>query len=124
MFKFLSAYNYLGYLYADKNLNIDDAYILIKKALEIEPDNGAYLDSLGWVFYRKGDYNLALKNLLLAEERLEETSSQDPVVYDHLGDTYIKLNNKDRALFYWEKSLKMEKNKSIEQKIKINREKK
>jgi len=118
------SYNYLGYLYADKNLNIDDAYILIKKALEIEPDNGAYLDSLGWVFYRKGDYNLALKNLLLAEERLEETSSQDPVVYDHLGDTYIKLNNKDRALFYWEKSLKMEKNKSIEQKIKINREKK
>ncbi len=118
------SFNYLGYLYADKNFNIDEAYTLIKKALEIEPDNGAYLDSLGWVYYRKGDYNLALKNLLLAEERLDETSNPDPVVYDHLGDTYIKLNNKNKAIFYWEKSLKMEKNKTIEEKIRNNREKK
>lgn len=118
------SHNYLGYLYADKNINIDEALTLINRALELEPDNGAYLDSLGWVYYRKGEYDLALKNLLMAEDRLDDTANPDPVVYDHLGDTYLKMKNKDKAVFYWEKSLKMEKNKSIEEKIRMNKEKK
>jgi len=118
------SYNFLGYLYADKNMNIDEAMELVSKALEIEPDNGAYLDSLGWIYYRKNDYAAALKNLLLAEEKLDESGSPDPVVYDHLGDTYLKLDNKNRALFYWEKSLKLENNSAIEEKIKNNKEQK
>ncbi len=116
------SYNYLGYLYADKNRDIEEALTLVQKALEIEPENGAYLDSLGWVYYRKGDYLLALKNLLLAEEKLDESGTPDSVVYDHLGDTYLKLDNKIKALFYWEKSVKLEKNSAIDKKIKKNRE--
>lgn len=118
------AYNYLGYLYADRNMNLDEAFDLVKRALELNPDEGAYLDSLGWVYYRKGDYNSALKNLLLAEERLEEEGNTDYVVYDHIGDTYLKLENRNKALFYWEKALKMEKNSGVEKKIKQYREQK
>jgi len=118
------SYNYLGYLYADKNINIDEALLMVQKALEIEPENGAYLDSLGWIYYRKGDYVSALKNLLLAEEKLDDTGSPDYVVYDHLGDTYLKLDNDAKALFYWEKALKMEKDSAIEEKIKSNRDRK
>lgn len=116
------SYNYLGYLYAEKNINIDEAYSLVQKALELEPENGAYLDSLGWIYFRKGDYDSALKNLLLAEEKLDEAGSPDYVVFDHLGDTYMKINNKSKAVFYWEKAVKLEKNSAIEEKIRINRD--
>jgi tetratricopeptide (TPR) repeat protein len=118
------SYNYLGYLYADKNINIDEAHALVQKALELEPENGAYLDSLGWVYYRKGDYTSALKNLLLAEEKLEETGSMDYVVYDHLGDTYLKIDNKSKAVYYWEKAVKLEKSVEIEEKLQMYREQK
>ncbi len=118
------SYNYLGYIYADRNTNIDEALTLVQKALELEPENGAYLDSLGWIYYRKGDFVSALKNLLTAEEKLDETENPDYVVYDHLGDTYLKLDNKAKAVFYWEKALKLEKNITIEKKIEMNREQK
>lgn len=116
------SYNYLAYLYADKNQNIDEAFSMVQKALELEPENGAYLDSLGWIYFRKGDYTSALKNLLLAEERLEESGSPDSVVYDHLGDTYLKLNNKSKAVYYWERSVKLEKSSVVDKKIKANME--
>jgi len=118
------SYNYLGYLYADRNINIDEAFSLVQKALELEPGNGAYLDSIGWIYYRKGDYASALKNLLLAEEKLEESGNPDYVVYDHLGETYLKLDNKSKAVYYWEKAVKLEKNSAIEEKIKKYREQK
>jgi tetratricopeptide (TPR) repeat protein len=85
------AYNYLGYIYAEKNININEAFALVSKALEYEPENGAYLDSLGWIYFRKGEYESALKYLLMAEEKLEEAGTPDFVVYDHIGDTYINL---------------------------------
>jgi len=118
------SYNYLGYIYAERNINIDEAFTLVKKALEIEPENGAYLDSLGWIYFRKGDYITALKNLLLAEEMLKETENPDSVVYDHLGDTYLKLDNRIKAVSCWENSLKLEKNSDVEKKIKMYREQK
>jgi len=101
------SYNYLGYLYADKNIKIEEAYSLVKRALELEPENGA-----------------ALKNLLLAEEKLEEGGIPDFVVFDHIGDTYIKLDNKNKAVLYWEKALKLDKNPAIEEKIKNKKENK
>jgi tetratricopeptide (TPR) repeat protein len=110
--------NYLGYLYAEKNINIEEAYRLVNLALAIEPGNGAYLDSLGWIYYRKGDYEKALTNLLLAEEKLAETESPDFVVYDHLGDTYKKLGNERKALFFWGRAFELEKSSAIEEKIK------
>lgn len=115
--------NYLGYLYAERGIHIDEAYNFINRALAIEPDNGAYLDSLGWILYKQADYEKALKNLLLAEEKLDELDSPDSVVYDHIGDTYEKLENKSKAVYYWEKALNLEKNSVIEEKIKKASEK-
>jgi len=115
------AYNYLGYIYAEKNINIDEAFSLVSKALDFEPENGAYLDSLGWIYFRKGEYESALKYLLLAEEKLEEAGTPDFVVYDHIGDTYIKLGNPSRAKIYYEKALKFEKNAAVEEKLKTIR---
>lgn len=115
------AYNYLGYIYAEKNININEAFALVSKALEYEPENGAYLDSLGWIYFRKGEYESALKYLLMAEEKLEEAGTPDFVVYDHIGDTYIKLGNPARAKLYYEKALKFEKNAAVEEKLKAIR---
>ena len=112
------AYNYLGYLYAEKNIHIDKSYSLIQKALELEPRNGAYLDSLGWVYFRKGDFKLALKKLLEAERELDILKSPDPVVYEHIGDVFEKTGDVRNAVLYWKKSLEMKKDDKIHEKIK------
>ncbi len=112
------AYNFLGYLYADNNMKIDESLALIQKALDIEPDNGAYTDSLGWAYFRKGNYRRALEKLLVAEGQLSRANANDPVVYDHIGDTYLKLGNVDGALKYWRKSNEIKKTDTIEGKIK------
>jgi tetratricopeptide (TPR) repeat protein len=111
------AYNYLGYLYADKNIKIDESYTLIKKALELEPENGAFLDSLGWVYYRKGEFTTALEKLLEAEKKLKTDGTPDPVVYDHIGDTYEKLGKIENAVNFWKESLKIGKNPDVEKKV-------
>ncbi len=110
--------NYLGYLYAERGIHLEEAYNLITRALAVESDNGAYLDSLGWVLYKQTFYEKALKNLLLAEEKLDDINSPDFVVYDHIGDTYEKLENLTKAIYYWEKAMNLEKNSVIEEKIK------
>jgi tetratricopeptide (TPR) repeat protein len=93
--------NSLGYIYAEEGVNLDEAESMIKKALEIEPQNGAYLDSLGWVYFKKGAYKKA-------EKYLKEAISliKDPVIYEHLGDLYIKLGNLEEAVDYYKKGLK------------------
>ena len=97
------ALNFLGYFYLEQNKNIDQAGLMIKQALVFDPENGAYLDSLGWFYYKKGKFKEALS-------RLEEAASflVDPVIYDHLGDVFLKLNNADSAKLNWEKSLKLD----------------
>ena len=94
--------NSLGYVYAEDGINLDEALSLVKRALEISPDSGAYLDSLGWVYYKKGMYVEALASLQKANGVLE-----DPVIYDHLGDVYLKLNETEKAKKYWKLSLKL-----------------
>jgi tetratricopeptide (TPR) repeat protein len=110
--------NYLGYLYADHNMSLERSHDLIKKALEKEPDNGAYLDSMGWVYFRKGMYTEALEKLLEAEKQLDASGSPDSAVYDHIGDTYMKLGNPAKALAYWKKALQLEDVPRIREKIK------
>ena len=112
------AYNYLGYLYAENNMKIDESLSLILKALEIEPENGAYTDSLGWVYYRKGDYRIALEKLLEAEEILRRENNPDSVVYDHIGDAYLRLGKIEDALKYWIKSNELKKDSRVGNKIK------
>jgi Flp pilus assembly protein TadD len=107
------ALNYLGYLYADKNINLDKAEQLILKALSYEPTNYAYIDSLAWVYYRKGLYEKA-------EELFEKIKDyNDPVVCEHIGDVKLKLNKIQEAYQYYSKSLKLNlKNKNVKKKLK------
>jgi len=94
--------NSLGYVYAEDGVNLEEALDLVKRALTISPDNGAYLDSLGWVYYKKGMFSEALENLIKANKELE-----DPLIYEHLGDVYFKLNQSENAEKYWQLSLKL-----------------
>src|SRR5207247_6848503 len=70
--------NYLGYMWADHNMNLDEAELMIRRALESEPNNASYLDSLGWVEFRKGQFDRALNDLLRAAKTAERA---DPVVF-------------------------------------------
>ena len=97
-----SALNYFGYMLADRNERLQEAHELIKKALDREPSNGAYLDSLGWVLFR-------MNRLPEAEEKLREaleSMSKDPTVHDHLGDVYFQEGKLREAIAQWQNSLK------------------
>ena len=109
------ACNYLGYMWAEQNLHLDEAAEMIKRALKLEPNNGAYLDSLGWVEFRQGKFDQALADLVRATQSV---SRDDPVVFDHLGDTYLKLNHVPQALESWQKALILDpQNKKLADKI-------
>jgi len=97
-----SSLNTLGYFYAENNMRLDEANDLIVRALEINPENGGYLDSLGWVYYKKGMYQKALETLIKADQYLK-----DPVIYEHIGDVYQKLDHLEDAVKYWELSLQL-----------------
>jgi len=97
------ALNFLGYFYLEQDKNINQAGVMIKRALTFEPENGAYLDSLGWFYYKKGQFKEALSHLERAASFLS-----DPVIYDHLGDVFLKLGNLDSVKLNWEKSLKLD----------------
>lgn len=97
-----SAMNYLGYMFADQKTNLEEALELVTKALEYEPANGAYLDSLGWVHYRLNQLDEAEKYLRQAVVRV----SNDPVVHDHLGDVYFQKGELHKAIDHWRLSLK------------------
>lgn len=93
--------NYLGYMFADQGVHLDEAVEMIKKALESEPENGAYLDSLGWAYYRMGQYDLAEKYLKRAAGKI----SSDATIRDHLGDVYLKMGRKAEAIAEWTAAL-------------------
>jgi len=93
--------NYLGYMLADKGIRLPEALKLIRHAVEIEPMNGAYLDSLGWVYFKLGQYELAEDNLRQAVQR----DQTDPTVHEHLGDLYEKTGRIRLAAAQWQLSL-------------------
>ena len=93
--------NYLGYTLADRNEELEEARQLISEAVEQMPDNGAFVDSLGWVLYRLGEFDEAVTQMELAI-KLEP---QDPVVMDHLGDVYWMVDRKREAVYQWQRAL-------------------
>jgi tetratricopeptide (TPR) repeat protein len=113
--KHANALNYLGYTYADLGQNLDEAERLIKEALKYKPNDGYITDSLGWVYFKKGEYEKAIKYLKMAIELVPD----DPIMLEHLGDAYLKVNDRANALKYYQKSLlKKEKDKeALEKKI-------
>jgi tetratricopeptide (TPR) repeat protein len=96
-----STLNYLGYMLADQNMKLEEALGYIKRAVDLDPANGAYLDSLGWAYFRLGKYEQAEDNLLKASQKI----NTDPTVHDHLGDLYQKTGRLKLAATNWERAL-------------------
>tara|TARA_B100000686_G_scaffold354281_1_gene463697 strand:- start:1810 stop:3522 length:1713 start_codon:yes stop_codon:yes gene_type:complete len=97
-----NALNLLGYMYSELNIKINIAEELILKALKKEPNNPAFLDSIGWVYFRQGKFQEALEKVLIAFKKLPD----DPVVLEHLGDIYLSLKKNKKAIFFWKQSIK------------------
>jgi tetratricopeptide (TPR) repeat protein len=93
--------NYYGYMLADRGIRLDEAHGLIQRAVLLEPHNGAYLDSLGWVYFKQNKLEDAETTLRKAVER----EPHDPTIRSHLGDVYAKQGHSDLAAVEWEKSL-------------------
>jgi tetratricopeptide (TPR) repeat protein len=109
------AYNYLAYMWAEHNAHLDEAEQMIKLALQVDSNNGAYLDTLGWLEFREGKFDQALADLLRAAQKL---TRDDPVVLEHIGDACAKLDKSAQALDAWQKALNLDpKNKKLADKI-------
>jgi tetratricopeptide (TPR) repeat protein len=113
-----SALNYIGYTWAERGVNLDEAESKIRRAVELRPEDGYIADSLGWVYYMRarpliedGRHREARKFIERAIEELERADALtggDPVVSEHLGDTYLLLDDKQRALDKFEEALRLE----------------
>jgi len=109
------AYNYLAYMWVEHSTHLDEAEQMIKLALQADPNNGAYIDTLGWLEFREGKFDQALSDLLRAAQKL---TRDDPVVLEHIGDACAKLNKSAQALDAWQKALNLvPQNKKLADKI-------
>jgi tetratricopeptide (TPR) repeat protein len=109
------AYNYIGFMWVDRGMNLDEGGDYIKKALKMDPDNAAYIDSLGWFYFKKGEIKQAIETLKRAAGLIQP---EDAVVDEHLGDAYAAANDTAHALDYWQRSAAIDKeNKEIAVKI-------
>ena len=86
---------------ADQGMKLPEALAMIRQAVDLDPQNGAYLDSLGWVYFKTGQYTEAEENLRKANERM----NTDPTVHDHLGEVYEKTGKLQLAVAQWERSM-------------------
>jgi tetratricopeptide (TPR) repeat protein len=89
--------NYLGYSWIDQGINLDEGMKMIKRAVDQRPDDGYIVDSLGWAYYRIGNFEDAVKNL----ERAIDLKPEDPTINDHLGDAYWRVGRTLEARFQW-----------------------
>ncbi len=96
--------NYLGYMWADHDINLAQALVYVERAVALDPDNGAYVDSLGWAHYRLGNFEEARGHL----ERAAGLVGDDAVVLEHLGDVYSALGETDDALRLYRQALDLE----------------
>ena len=114
------ALNYIGYTYADENVHLDRALELIEKAIKYKPNSGYIIDSLGWVYFRKGLYDKALTEL----KKAVELAPHDPAIAEHLGDVYYKKQEYGNALKAYEKAISLEnvETERLQGKIKNTRE--
>lgn len=111
---FAEALNYLGYMWADRGVKLQQALDLIEKAVKLEPGSPAYLDSLGWVLFKLNRPQEALEQL---KKAIGNSPAPDPTLLDHAGDIYAALDQPDKAQDCWAKSLSLEPNEKIRQKL-------
>lgn len=95
--------NYLAYSWVEQQTRLEEAKSMLARAVELRPDDGYIVDSLGWVYYRLSDYEDAVVQL----ERAVELRPQDPVINDHLGDAYWAVNRHHEARFQWRRALSL-----------------
>jgi Flp pilus assembly protein TadD len=93
--------NYLGYTWIDRGERLKEAMAMVEKAVAQNPRSGAMIDSLGWAYYRMGDYKTAVQKL----EQAVELEAGDPEINNHLGDAYWKAGRRDEAFFQWRRVL-------------------
>jgi len=96
--------NYLAYSWVEQHRNLDNAKSMLVRAVELRPNDGYIVDSLGWVYYRLGEYEAAVPQL----ERAVELRPQDPVINDHLGDALWRIGRRNEARFQWRRALSLE----------------
>jgi Flp pilus assembly protein TadD len=111
-----TAMNYLGYTYADRNMRLAEAESLILRALAIRPDDGYFIDSLAWVYYRKGDYPRAEAELRRALTFIPD----DPVILEHMGDVLSMGGKREEAAAFFEKAISRGHEKPEEIRSKLN----
>ncbi len=100
------ALNYLGYMWVDRNQNLEEAGAYIQKALALRPNHPAYLDSLGWWHFRKGQYEDALREIRKALDKIKREDASE--VYDHLGDILEKLSKPEEAIAAWKVAVELD----------------
>ena len=105
--------NYLGYSWIDRGVHLKEALAMVEKAVGANPHSGAMVDSLGWAYFRLGDYKQAVEKL----EQAVELDAGDPEVNDHLGDAYWKVGRRDEALFQWRRVLTLKPDENIRAKV-------
>lgn len=93
--------NYLGYSWVDQGLNLEAGMKMLKRATELRPDDGAISDSVGWAYYRTGQFDKAVEWL----EKASEQKGDDATIVEHLGDTYWQVGRRREARFQWERAL-------------------
>jgi tetratricopeptide (TPR) repeat protein len=98
------ALNYLGYSYAERGVNLQEALALIQKAMTLKPDTGYITDSLGWVYYQMGEYDKAAVEL----EKANQLIPDDSTISEHLADSYLKLKKTEKAVEFYEKALTLD----------------
>jgi predicted Zn-dependent protease len=109
------ALNFLGYTYADQGIKLDEAEAYIKRALEIQPDDGYFLDSLAWVYFKRAKYDKAIK----IQRKALNIVAKDAVMQEHLGDMLWMNGEKDAALKQWKKALSLNPNNAKALRLKI-----
>lgn len=113
--EYADAYNYLAYMWAEKGLHLDRAEEYVKKALAAHPASAAYIDTLGWIYFMRGEYPQALEQLTKAAELMPD----DPTILDHLGDALDKLGRAEEALPHWQRSYVLDPdNEAVARKLK------
>jgi len=98
------ALNYLGYSYADRGVRLEEALHLIQKAMTLKPNMGYITDSLGWVYFKLGEYEKAAAEL----EKANQLTPDDPLITEHLADSYSKLNRVEKTIEFYEKAQKLD----------------
>jgi Tfp pilus assembly protein PilF len=111
---YAEALNYLGYMWADRGENLQEAREMIEKAVKLEPKNSAFLDSLGWVLYKLDKPQDALKYIQKAIENNEEP---DATLYEHLGDIFSALHKTDQARQAFQKAYSIDPTDQIQRKL-------